>query len=66
MKKEIKSQYFWHLICQNWSSIDHSMAPERWKVPISIVAVNHIDLTDWFNIMVNDLNHWSPRADFFT
>ena len=52
MKKEIKSQSFWHLICQNWSSIDNSMAPQRWKVPISIVAVNHIkaiDHIDWFH-----------------
>ena len=44
MKKEIKSQSFWHLICQNWSSIDDSMVPERRKVPISIVAVNHIEV----------------------
>ena len=42
------------------------MAPQRWKVPISIVAVNRIDLTDWLDIMVDDLNHWSPGADFLT
>ena len=30
------------------------MAPERWKEPISIVAVNRYDLTDWLNIMVDD------------
>ena len=40
------------------------MAPQRWKVRISIVAVKRIDLTDWLDIMVDDLNHWSPRADF--
>ena len=47
---------FWHLICQNWSSIDYSMAPQRCKVPISIVAVNHIEVIghiDWFH---NELN----------
>ena len=32
------------------------MATQRWKVPISIVAVNRIDLTDWLDIMVTDLN----------
>ena len=40
------------------------MAPQRWKVPISIVVVNGIDLTDWLDIVVDDLNHWSSRADF--
>ena len=65
MKKEIKSQWFWHLICQNWSSIDNSTARQRWKVPISIVAVNRIDHTDWLNIMVDDLKHLSPRVLIF-
>ena len=65
MKKEIKLQWFWHLICQNWSSIDNSMAPRRWKVPISIVAVTRIDLTDWLYIMVDDLNQWSPHVLIF-
>ena len=70
MTKEIKSQSFWHLICQNWSSIDNSMVPQRWKVPISIVAVNFevIDHIDWLhkeiNIFGGDLNHLSPHADF--
>ena len=35
------------------------------KVPISIVAVNRIDLTDWLDIMVDDLNHWSPHVLIF-
>ena len=56
MKKEIKSQSFWHLICQNWSSIDNSMAPQRWKVPISIVAVNHIEVIDHIDWLHNELN----------
>ena len=64
MKKEIKSQWFWHLICQNWPSIDNSMAPQRWKVPISIVAVNRIDHTDWLDIMVDDLKHLYNSFDF--
>ena len=41
------------------------MVPQRWKVPISIVAVNHIDHTDWLNIMVDDLNHLSPHVLIF-
>ena len=58
MKKEIKSQSFWHLICQNWSSIDDSMVPQRWKVHISIVAVavNHIEVIDdidWLHDAIN-------------
>ena len=65
MKKEIKSQLFWHLICQNWSSIDNSMPPQRWKVPIFIVAENRIDHTDWLEIMVDDLNHLSPHVLIF-
>ena len=49
------------------------MAPQMWKVPISIVAVNHIEVidhdTDWLHnelaiSMVGDLNHLSPHADF--
>ena len=36
--------------------------PQRWKVPISIVAVNRIDHTDWLNIMVDYLNHLSPNV----
>ena len=60
--KEIISQSFWHLICQNRLSIDNSMAPQRWKVPISIVAVIPIDHTDWLDIMVDDLNHLSPHV----
>ena len=62
MKKEIKSQWFWHQICQNWSSIDNSIPPQRWKVPISIVAVNRFDHTDWLDIMVDDSKHLSPRV----
>ena len=65
MKKEIKPQSFWHLICQNWSSIDNFMAPQSWKVPISIVAVNRIDHTDWLDIMVDDLNLLSPHVLIF-
>ena len=56
MKKKIKSQQFWHLICQNWSNIDYSMAPQRWKVPISIVAVNHIEVIDQIDWLHNELN----------
>ena len=33
-------------------------------MPNSIVAVKRIDLTDWLDIMMDDLNHLSPRADF--
>ena len=47
------------------------MAPQMWKVPISIVAVNHIediDHIDWLynelNIYGEDLNHLLPHADF--
>ena len=47
------------------------MVPQRWKVPISIVAVNHIEVIDhidWLhnelNIYGGDLNHLSPHADF--
>ena len=36
--------------------------PQRWKVPISIVAVNRIDHTDWLDIMVDDSKHLSPRV----
>ena len=61
----LKSQWFWHLICQNWSSIDNSMAPQRRKVLISIIAVNRIDHTDWLDIMVDDLNHLSPHVLIF-
>ena len=62
-----------NLICQNWSSIDNSMAPQRWKVPDSIVAVNHIEVIDhidWLHnelaiSMAGDSNHLSPHADLF-
>ena len=48
------------------------MAPQRWKVPDSIVAVNHIEIIDhidWLHnelaiSMAGDLNHLSPHADF--
>ena len=43
----------------------YSMAPQRWKVPISIVAVNCIGNTDWLNIMVHDLNPLSPHVLIF-
>ena len=54
----------WDLICQNLSSIHISIAPQRRKVPISIVAVNRIDHFDWLNIMPNDLNHLSPHCSY--
>ena len=38
--------------------------PLKVKNPNSIVAVKRIDLTDWLDIMMDGLNHWSPRADF--
>ena len=41
------------------------MAPQRWKIPISIVAVNRIDHTDWLDFMVDDLNHLSPHVVIF-
>ena len=41
------------------------MAPQSWKVPFSIVAVNGIDHTDWLDIMVHDLNHLSPHVLIF-
>ena len=49
------------------------MAPQRWKVPNSIVAVNHIEIIDhidWFHSelaisMAGDLNHLSPHADVY-
>ena len=41
------------------------MAPQRWKVPISIVAVKRIDHTDWLDIMVDDLNHLSNHVLIF-
>ena len=41
------------------------MEPQRWKVPISIIAVNHIVHADWLNIMVDDLNHLSPHMLVF-
>ena len=34
-------------------------------MPISIVAVNRIDNTDWLNIMVDGLNHSSPHVLIF-
>ena len=48
------------------------MAPQKWKVPNSIVAVNHIEIIDhidWLHnelaiSMTGDLNHLSPHADF--
>ena len=50
------------------------MASQRWKVPISIVAVNHIEIIDYICIMIGftmspismagDLTHLSPHADF--
>ena len=48
------------------------MAPQRWKVPNSIVAVNHIEIIDhidWLQdelaiSMAGDLNHLSPHDDF--
>ena len=48
------------------------MAPQRWKVPISIVAVNHIEVIDHIEWLHNelaisiaeDLNHLSSHADF--
>ena len=50
------------------------MEPQRLKVPISIVAVNHIEIidhTDWLHnelaiSMAGDLNNLSPHADFLT
>ena len=48
------------------------MAPQRWKVPISIVAVNHIEAIDHIDWLHNELNIYgggfeplSPHADFF-
>ena len=41
------------------------MAPKRCEVPISIVAVDHIDTFDWLNIMVDNLNHLSPHVLIF-
>ena len=32
------------------------MAPRRWKVPISIVAVNHIEVIDHIDWLHNELN----------
>ena len=48
------------------------MAPQRWKVPNSIVAVNHIEIIDhidWLHSelamsMAGYLNHLSLHADF--
>ena len=47
------------------------MAPQRWKVPISIVAVNHIEVIDHIDWLRNELNVYdggfeplSPHADF--
>ena len=48
------------------------MVRQRWKVPNSIVAVNHIEVIDhidWLHnelaiSMAGDLNHLSPHADF--
>ena len=58
MKKKIKSQSFWHLICQNWSIIDisNTMVTQRCKVSIFIVAVNHIKVIghiDWLHNAIN-------------
>ena len=38
------------------------MARQRWKVPISIVAVSCIDNTDWLDILADDLNHLLPHV----
>ena len=48
------------------------MASQRWKVPISIVAVNHIEAIDHIGWLHNELNIYgggfelriSPHADF--
>ena len=42
--------------CQNWSSIDYSMAPKSCKIPISIVAVNCIEDIDHIDWLHNELN----------
>ena len=42
--------------CQNWSSIDYSMAPQSCKVPISIVTVNCIEDIDHIDRLHNELN----------
>ena len=73
IKKELTHNNFDTSFVQNWSSIDNSMAPQRWKVPISIVAVNHIEVIDHIELLHNelaismagDLNHLSSHADFF-
>ena len=52
--------------------IDNSKALQRWKVPISIVAVNHIEVIDHIEWLYNELaismaeelNHLSSHADF--
>ena len=60
MCKNLKAGNFitiiWHFICHNWSSIDFSMAPQRCKVPISIVAVNHTEVIDHIGSLHNELN----------
>ena len=55
------------------AGIDNSMAPQRWKVLISIVAVNHIEVIDHNDWLHNELNIYgggseplSPHADFFS
>ena len=56
IKKEILSQLIWHLIRYNWSSIDYSVAPERCQVPISIVAVNPIEVFERIDRIYSELN----------
>ena len=41
------------------------MALQSLKIPVSIIAVNLIDHTDWLNIMADDLNHLSPYVVIF-
>ena len=43
----------------------NSMAPQKWKVPISIVTVHRIDHNDWLDIMVDDLSHLPPHVLIF-
>ena len=40
------------------------MAPERWEVPISIVAVNRIEVTDHIDWLHNELNIYDGGFDY--
>ena len=63
-EEEFLSPLFWHPICHNLSRIDYSIPPQRCEVPISIVAVNRIEVIDHIVWFYNELNIYGGAGDF--